>query len=236
MKKIKNIEALKFAIDVPTGLNSETGFANDNCFQADYTITMFAPKTGLYLNDGLFYSGEIITAYLGVPDSILEPISNIFLLDENDKRKKIFVSSGTGLGPYISMIRQEIKDRGKCNCIIIHGVSHDYDLGYEKELNRYEKEGKIIKYIPTVSRKEENPEWKGEFGRAETLMEDRINKILNEKITKENYVIYACGHPGMIENIVKIFKLKGFIENKDIKFEKYWSQPKKITEQRIQIK
>ena len=84
LKKIKNIEALKFAIDVPTGLNSETGFANDNCFQADYTITMFAPKTGLYLNDGLFYSGEIITAYLGVPDSILEPISNIFLLDEND--------------------------------------------------------------------------------------------------------------------------------------------------------
>ena len=197
-------------------------------------IEFFIRKVKNGEKPGIFTS-KLFEAKEGTRYEILK-VSGLFLLDENDKRKKIFVSSGTGLGPYISMIRQEIKDRGKCNCIIIHGVSHDYDLGYEKELNRYEKEGKIIKYIPTVSRKEENPEWKGEFGRAETLMEDRINKILNEKITKENYVIYACGHPGMIENIVKIFKLKGFIENKDIKFEKYWSQPKKITEQRIQIK
>ncbi|MCL5991575.1 MAG: NAD(P)H-hydrate dehydratase [Bacteroidetes bacterium] len=84
LQKVKNIDALKISIDIPTGLNSETGFAHIDCFQADYTITMFSPKTGLYLNDGIFYSGEILTAYLGVPDTILEPNANIFSLDESD--------------------------------------------------------------------------------------------------------------------------------------------------------
>ena len=84
LKKVKDLEALKIAIDVPTGLNSETGFAYEDCFQADYTITMFAPKTGLYLNDGISYSGEIITAYLGVPDSVIEPITNTFSLEDYD--------------------------------------------------------------------------------------------------------------------------------------------------------
>jgi NAD(P)H-hydrate epimerase len=84
LKKLKNNDTLKIAIDIPTGLNSETGFANQNCFKADYTITMFAPKTGLYLNDGIDYAGEIFTAYLGVPDKIIEPISNIFAVESND--------------------------------------------------------------------------------------------------------------------------------------------------------
>ncbi|MBI5326039.1 MAG: NAD(P)H-hydrate dehydratase [Ignavibacteriae bacterium] len=84
LKKIDRTEALKIAIDVPTGLNSETGFANQFSFKADYTITMYAPKTGLYLNEGINYSGKIITAYLGAPESIVESISNIFMLDEFD--------------------------------------------------------------------------------------------------------------------------------------------------------
>ncbi len=149
-------------------------------------------------------------------------------LNETDKRKKILVSSGTGIAPYISMIRHEIKRKGKSNSIIVYGASYIKDLGYKKELEGYEKQGKIIKYIPTISRPEENPSWKGETGRAEGIIQTgKLSKILREEITKEKYVIYACGHPGMVDNIINFFKTKSFEENKDIKFEKYWVEPKK---------
>ncbi|MFA6570557.1 MAG: NAD(P)H-hydrate dehydratase, partial [Bacteroidota bacterium] len=58
--------------------------ANPDCFKADYTITMFAIKTGMLLNDGLDVCGEIHTAYLGAPESIVDEISHIHVLERED--------------------------------------------------------------------------------------------------------------------------------------------------------
>ena len=155
-------------------------------------------------------------------------VGGTFLLDESDKRRKILVASGTGLAPFISMIRHEIKKCGMSDSIVVHGVSYAKDLAYKEELERYTRTGKLIKYIPTISRAEQDASWKGETGRAESLIQNgRIDKILGEEITKEKYDVYACGHPRMVDSVVNFFKGKGFVENKDVKFERYWSEPKK---------
>jgi NAD(P)H-hydrate epimerase len=77
LKKINSINAIKFAIDVPTGLNSESGKAYKYCFKANYTITMYAKKLGLLLGQGPEYSGEIIVADLGSPIQIVKDKSQI---------------------------------------------------------------------------------------------------------------------------------------------------------------
>lgn len=84
LEAIQDTDALKFAIDVPTGLNALTGKANEFCFEADYTLTMFAEKTGLRINDGLNFSGMIIKAYLGAPDFITNDLADIFALEAED--------------------------------------------------------------------------------------------------------------------------------------------------------
>lgn len=95
LKKLKNYQGLKIAIDVPTGLNSEIGKANEYCFEADYTITMFAIKKGMLFNDGPDKCGKILVASLGAPEIILQKIANKFVLEENDfikifpRRKRI---------------------------------------------------------------------------------------------------------------------------------------------------
>ncbi|MGQ9818554.1 MAG: NAD(P)H-hydrate dehydratase [Candidatus Kapaibacteriales bacterium] len=95
LKKIKYYNGLKIALDVPTGLNSDTGISNEFCFQADFTITMFTIKLGMLLNDGPERCGKILTASLGAPKFILENFSNKFLLEDDDigkilpKRKRI---------------------------------------------------------------------------------------------------------------------------------------------------
>lgn len=95
LKKLKTVNAIKIAIDCPTGLNSATGAANEYCFDADYTITMFATKLGMVLNDGIEKCGEIRVASLGAPMKILESIAKTFAFEDTDvkdlfpKRRRI---------------------------------------------------------------------------------------------------------------------------------------------------
>ena len=84
IKKVKSQNSLKIAIDSPTGLNVESGIAHPDCFSADYTITMFAEKTGLLLNDGLNVSGQIFIANLGAPSTIVKNISKVFVYEKQD--------------------------------------------------------------------------------------------------------------------------------------------------------
>jgi len=84
LNDINKISAIKFAIDVPTGVDSNTGKADENAFIADHTVTMFSPKLGLYINQGKNKSGEIIDAYLGVSDSLLKDFSNNYTIEISD--------------------------------------------------------------------------------------------------------------------------------------------------------
>lgn len=47
------------SVDVPSGLDAETGEAQGPCVRATKTATMLAPKIGLYSADGPEYAGEI---------------------------------------------------------------------------------------------------------------------------------------------------------------------------------
>ena len=87
LKKVKEIDTLKIAIDAPTGLNTLTGKAHPACFKADYTITMFSWKLGLILNDGFDFCGKILKADLSAPESIVENLSNNYIYTKEEIRK-----------------------------------------------------------------------------------------------------------------------------------------------------
>lgn len=52
------------SIDIPSGLDSQTGIVEDVCVRADVTCTMIAPKIGLYSADAPEYTGEIVCGEL----------------------------------------------------------------------------------------------------------------------------------------------------------------------------
>lgn len=81
---VKNSACVKVSIDVPTGLDADTGLADDDCFEADYTITMFGLKKGLLINDGYDLSGEIFTANLGLPTETANKFADTFCLERRD--------------------------------------------------------------------------------------------------------------------------------------------------------
>lgn len=55
------------AVDIPSGLEADTGKAHDPCVTADVTVTLGLPKAGLLAGDGPSRSGQVWVADIGVP-------------------------------------------------------------------------------------------------------------------------------------------------------------------------
>jgi hydroxyethylthiazole kinase-like uncharacterized protein yjeF len=70
LAKLKAEEpALRYiAVDVPTGLQADTGVCDEACFQASVTLTLGAPKLGLYRFPGADHVGRIDILPIGLPD------------------------------------------------------------------------------------------------------------------------------------------------------------------------
>ncbi len=60
------------ALDVPTGLDSDTGVAQADAVRAELTVTMAAHKTGLLLGDGPEHAGRVVVVDIGIPPHLLD--------------------------------------------------------------------------------------------------------------------------------------------------------------------
>jgi NAD(P)H-hydrate epimerase len=63
------------ALDVPTGLNSDTGEVLGDAVRADRTVTMAAMKTGLAVGRGPEHAGETEVVDIGMPRYVLDQVS-----------------------------------------------------------------------------------------------------------------------------------------------------------------
>ena len=59
------------ALDVPTGLHSDTGAILGDAVRAERTLTMAAPKAGLLLGEGQRVAGTVEVLEIGIPDFAL---------------------------------------------------------------------------------------------------------------------------------------------------------------------
>jgi hydroxyethylthiazole kinase-like uncharacterized protein yjeF len=65
VEKINTMDAFRVAVDVPTGINSDTGEVLGNAVKADLTITFYKAKLGL--TKAKEYTGEVTVKNIGLP-------------------------------------------------------------------------------------------------------------------------------------------------------------------------
>ncbi len=63
--------ARKLAIDIPSGLDCDSGQAGESTFRADHTCTFVAAKPGLVRPSGESFSGRLHVLDIGVPRKLL---------------------------------------------------------------------------------------------------------------------------------------------------------------------
>jgi NAD(P)H-hydrate epimerase len=70
------------AVDLPSGLDADTGAVDPACLSADATITLGCPKVGLFCFPGAEKAGRIIVADIGLPPSLAYDISTELIASE----------------------------------------------------------------------------------------------------------------------------------------------------------
>ena len=69
------------SVDVPSGVDADTGAAADQAVVADVTVSFIGAKLGLHTGQGLARRGELVQADLGVSDAVLAQVPGCPLLE-----------------------------------------------------------------------------------------------------------------------------------------------------------
>lgn len=75
-----------YAVDIPSGLEGESGKALEAAVMADTTITMGLPKKGLIFGEGRNYTGSLRVADLGFPHELTRG-GDVLMIESRDIRK-----------------------------------------------------------------------------------------------------------------------------------------------------
>ena len=70
------------AVDIPSGLDADTGFLHGVAVKADCTATMVAPKRGFTCGEGPHHCGRIEIIDIGVPRAIVDSVLGENTVDE----------------------------------------------------------------------------------------------------------------------------------------------------------
>ena len=148
-----------------------------------------------------------------------------FILLPDDERTHVFISSGTGNAPFISMMRQLMVDGRPRPAVMLNGVSYALELGYRDLLEGWQESGEYpVTFVPTVSRPDDplNAEWTGRRGRVESI----LGPVLDELgLSPANSIAYICGNPDMIISAEATLLDRGYPEEQVHK-ELYWPKGK----------
>jgi ferredoxin--NADP+ reductase len=193
---------------------------------------------------------QLFNAKEGAEVSFIRPtgaalsISNKLPDGSPDRRRIVCIGGGTGIAPFVSFAQHLREVNDKREIIVLHGASYVDELSYKELFTNLEYEsldrGKDkwdFTYRATISRPQEwfNRSWGGQTGRVETFLRPKdsgaspLEKLVGEKITKENTIFYICGWQGTIDGTMDFLRPKGFVTQREkrkdgsfeVKFESY---------------
>jgi ferredoxin--NADP+ reductase len=124
----------------------------------------------------------------------------------------VLIATGTGVAPYMSMIRTEVENGLRRRIAVIHGAYQSSDLGYHEELKTLASVSNIFSYFPIISHPQrEKVEWKGEVGFVQRIWTEGIlAKEWGSHPKAESAHVFLCGNPLMIDEMAEILQKEGF--------------------------
>ena len=169
---------------------------------------------------------------LQVGDTVtLRPRAKGLFVLKPGAKNHLFMATVTGIVPYVSILRYhletlagadgmaDLQTPGKFNFFVLEGASYGDEFGYDEELAGMASEHDNIHFVPTISRPndERNSSWTGETGRVTSLTEKYIDQY---RLSPDDTIIYACGHPQMIEDVKHRLDGTGY----RVEEERFWKE------------
>ena len=153
--------------------------------------------------------------------------AGFFTLDEvPDGHELWMLSTGTALGPFLSILKTDTPWQRFNKIILVHAVRTEEELSYQETIEAFRQRApEQFTMIPFVSREQTQYALPGRIPAAieNNTLEERANTPLNTKSSQ----VMICGNPDMVRDTTDILKAKGFTKNRrrepgNITTENYW--------------
>ncbi len=163
----------------------------------------------------------------GDPIDVSERAAGSFTLKHAPDAECLWlIGTGTGLAPYIAMLRTDKPWSRYKKIVVIHGVRYATDLAYQDEMASYnEQYAGRFHYLPVVSRQQLDGALSG---RITTCLESGLlEETVGQSIKPDNAAFLLCGNPDMLDEMEVILGHRGLQRNKpkapgQIVVERYW--------------
>lgn len=141
------------------------------------------------------------------------------------------LASGTGLGPFVSILRDPAVWREFERLIVVHSVRHSAELAYRDEIcalpddELFADGGAQLTYLPVVTRE---PGATPLAARIPQLFADgRLAAAAGREIRVDASRLMVCGNPEMAREMRQLLGALGFSTNRrgvpgQMAFEQYW--------------
>ena len=138
---------------------------------------------------------------------IAQPCIGFFVLSQvpQDVKNLWMLSTGTGVGPFLSMLKTVEAWQRFEKITLVHAVPYANELCYAELINKFEKDHpEQFTFIPIVSREDKTDTLRGRI--PALLLDGQLEKQAHLKITKDDSHIMLCGNSSMLKESKAVFK------------------------------
>lgn len=136
------------------------------------------------------------------------------------------MATGTGLAPFISMLRADTPWQRFEKVVLVHAVRHAPELVYRDDVERARaKHGPRFSYIPVVSRENAPHALRGRI--PALLAEGRLEGAAGLELAPTGSQVMLCGNPDMLKDTTAALVERGLRKNRrrtpgHITVESFW--------------
>ena len=123
----------------------------------------------------------------------------IFHLQEDKSQKMLFVATGTGIAPFLSMLSSLLENPITNPVRLYWGLRSERDLYYQEELQTLADQNPCFSFVTTLSRAHQG--WSGATG--------RVTELASSLPSVNDLAVYVCGHQAMVNEVSTIIREKG---------------------------
>lgn len=177
------------------------------------------------VDDGLL-SPPLASLKIGDEVEIENQPSGFFTLDEvTDSEQLWLLSTGTAIGPFLSILSEAQLWSRFNHVVLVHGVRLNVDLTYQPLISEIADKYAQFQYLPVVSREVTSLGLNGRI--TQVLDSGELEAFTGLAISPELSQFMVCGNPQMVKDCTSLLMSRGLLRNRraspgHITVEQYW--------------
>jgi ferredoxin--NADP+ reductase len=184
------------------------------------------------LMDGGEFSRLVAPLRVGDPVLVEKGNFGFLTLDQLARGETLWMfASGSGLGPFLSILRDHATWQSFRHLVLVHSVRHAAELAYREDIVAIREAhaamgiGADLRYFPVVTREAVARTLSARI--PQLIEDDRLETAAGIPLDVANSRAMVCGNPDLAKDMRRVLMARGFATSRrgtpgQMAFEKYW--------------